>query len=203
MNQSEFLIQQLQASADAFLWTVSQIPTGRYNVIPLPTFGEHSVLRLVYHLVWMERNLVVPIVRQWVTDTEFDPDPYTGSLEEKTWMSNDMSMQALLEDFSARNTLQLRLIKGLNEADWHKRKRTPWGYYSLHWLTASTLQRRMESTNILLKMSLYWDIYLDMQEQTRLDERDEERIDQDKAEKQANRFTQLDISQLPTKRFDE
>lgn len=203
MKQIEFLRQELESSARIFIWTVSQIPTGRHNVVPLPVFGESSVLRLVYHLVWTERNLIVPMVRQWVTDNEFDPDPYTGALEEKTWMMNDTSMRELLQDFSTRNTLQMRLVNGLEETDWEKRKRTPWGYYTLHWVIANTLQRRMETTNTLLKMSLYWDIYLDMQEQTRLDERDETRIDQDEAERQANRFTKSDISELPTKRFDD
>lgn len=207
MQHKEFLTKQLRSTAEAVIWTTSQIPTGRYNVIPLPAFGEHSVLRLVYHLVWTERNLAVPIVRQWVTNTEFDAEPFTGSLEEKTWETNDMSMKELMEDFSTRNALQLRLISGLEEDDWHKRRRTPWGYYSLYWMTANVIQRRMETTNTLMKMSLYWDIYLDMQEQTRLDERDETRIDQQQAEQQANRFSardsRRDISELPTKRFDE
>jgi len=167
---------QINNAVDGFVWAAQQIPTGRYNVIPLPVFGELSAARRVFHVDWYTANVVKTSLDLWLVPgaqvVHFEPEQ-----EEIDWRQNDQSLSGILEGFqAATNTLMVQ-IASLDETQLAEIRGTLWGNVSLEWMLTHFYQILIENTNTLVRMSLYWDMYLEAQVQARWEMREENEVD--------------------------
>jgi len=159
-------------AVDGFIWAAQRIPTGRHHVIPLPVFGELSAARRVFHVDWYTANVVKTSLDLWLV-----PDAqvvhFESKQEELDWRQSDQTLHVILEGFqTATNTLMAQ-IASLNENQLSEVRETLWGNISLEWMLTHFYQILLENTNILVRMSLYWDMYLEAEAQARWDMREE------------------------------
>jgi hypothetical protein len=141
--------QQLETSADGFLWAVGQIPTGRHYVLPLPIFGTLPAARIVFRVVWYEQQVALPYMRTWVSGAP----PDIADTEAQDWHGQDMA--DLVAQFRQGRDEQIALLNHLSE--WDSVRPTLWGPVPLSWLLTKTYQHTLEHTTTLLNMALYWD----------------------------------------------
>ncbi|HYL42435.1 MAG TPA: DinB family protein [Ktedonobacteraceae bacterium] len=157
MDLSQWFQQQLQTSAESFLWAVEQIPQKRLYLPPRP--DRWPVARLVYHLACYEQRLALPSMRQWLGG----PRPIAGTPEEdeieenRAWNDGQgHEMPLLLADFKAVRSLQLELLHQVNQQGWHKERDVVWGHFSLTWVVTKTFQHTLEHTDEVLRAYLWW-----------------------------------------------
>ena len=81
MNYSEWFYQHLQTSADGFVWAVEQVPAARHYSQPPKSLGDWHVARHVFHMLDYERQIVVPVMQQWLGA----PPAVVGWEEEASW----------------------------------------------------------------------------------------------------------------------
>lgn len=171
MSETTLFRQQLTSSADGLVWAVDQIPTGRYDVIPLPDFGTWSVARIMFHEIWYERNVALPYLRFWYGAASApDFSGYAEDQEEQDWLAAKRDMPGLLAQFRALNDALVSLLETDEALEWHEARETVFGDVTLYWLMMKTYQSRVEQTDTLLRMALYWDLYLQDLENERLRE---------------------------------
>jgi hypothetical protein len=158
---------ELHSSADAFIWAALQIPTGRHHVMPLPVFGEWSVARIVFHMLWYETSVIRPAVAAW-DDTPGFPDE---GEEIAAWGDNTTSVEAMLTQLREQREVLVTLLDE-QQLDLAAKQTTPWGRVTLRWWLLHAYQHTLDYTNTLLSMALYWDQYLEAQKQARLEQRE-------------------------------
>jgi hypothetical protein len=152
---------QLQSSADGFIWSIGQIPEGRYHVLPLPAFGAWPVLRIVFHQVWVERHIMLPYMRWWAGDpSEPDFGNYADDQEDQDWKQTHQNVDALLAAFRSGRDEQINLVERTPQDSWDDVRQTVFGEVPLRWLLTKTYQSTLQQTSQLLEMALYWDLYL-------------------------------------------
>jgi hypothetical protein len=159
MDEMRWLSDELRRSAAGYDWAVRQVPKDRLDLIPPAGLGEWSTLRHVYHLVWYEREIALPTMRLWL-----DGPPFTeeGLDEEAAWTADRTSVEpeAWLRTFAAGRDEQRVLLARLDPAAWTGVRTTGWGEVPLRWVVTKTYQHTAEHTNDVLRMALFWDVFL-------------------------------------------
>lgn len=157
MDLSQWFHQQLQTSAENFLWAVEQIPRERLYLAPRP--GRWPVARLIYHLARYEQHLALPSMLQRLGG----PRPVVGTPEEGE-MEEDHhwndgqghETQTLLTDFKMVRSQQLELLPQFDEQSWYEEHEVIWGRFPLKWVVTKTYQHTLEHTDEILRAYLWW-----------------------------------------------
>ncbi len=156
VNYSEWFHQHLQASADGFVWAVEQVPAARYYSQPPKGLGDWHVARHVFHMLDYERQIVVPVMQQWLDA----PPAVVGWEEEDSWQANcDRPVEHLLAEFRAVRCQQIAMLPQIGEHLWHEQQMTGWGPVPLFWVVTKTYQHTNEHTSDVLRIALNWDYY--------------------------------------------
>jgi hypothetical protein len=92
MNLSKWFYDQLQASADGFVWGAQQVPIARRNVRPPEALGEWTAARHIFHMVYYEQNIALPSMQQWLGK----PLPAEGVEEDIAWGEGSDDLKACL-----------------------------------------------------------------------------------------------------------
>ena len=156
VNYSMWFQQQLQASADGFVWAVTQVPTERQNSQPPKALGEWTATRHLFHMLDYERQIALPVMQQWLGAPEFA----VNWQEEENWCANSgETIESLVDQFRAVRRQQIDLLPQFTEQAWHELQMTGWGPIPLFWLISKTYQHTNEHTSDVLRLALFWDYY--------------------------------------------
>ena len=157
MQSSQWFQQQLQTSADSFIWAVEQISQERLYIAPHP--NRWPIARIVFHLACYEQRLALPSMLQWLGG----PKPVVGTQEEDNardeldWNDGKgHEMQALIADFKEVRSQQLALFPRFTEQNWQEEREAIWGSVSLRWVVTKTYQHTLEHTDETLCAYLFW-----------------------------------------------
>lgn len=157
MQSPQWFQQQLQTSAENFLWAVEQIPQERLYLAPRP--NRWPIARIVFHMTRYEQRLALPSMLQWLGGQQ----PIVGTQEEDNakdehdW--NDgrgHEIQTLIADFKDVRSQQLALFPQFPEQSWHEERDAIWGSVSLKWAIIKTYQHTLEHTDEALRVYLWW-----------------------------------------------
>jgi hypothetical protein len=155
MNPSQWFRQQLQASADGFVWAAEQVPLERRYMQPPTGLGEWAAARHVFHLLYYEQNIALPNMRQWLGE----PWILTGGLDEGAAWGQGQDVENLLTEFRAVRNEQIALLSEFDEGTWHETRTNIWGPATLLWVVSKTYQHTAEHTSNVLQIALFWDFF--------------------------------------------
>ena len=154
MDLSQWFQEQLQVSAEGFIWSVLQVPAARRNLQPPRDLGEWSAARHTFHLLHYEQTIALPSMKQWL-DGAMPP----SRDEDVAWIHNSESIENLLEQFRSVREEQIAILPKFEQAAWHAPRRTIWGIVPLLWVVSKTFQHIAEHTSDVLELRLWWDAY--------------------------------------------
>jgi hypothetical protein len=156
MDYSAWFQQHLQTSADGFVWAVEQVSEVRRYAAPPRALGEWHVARHLFHMLDYERQIAVPVMRQWLGA----PPAVVNWDEEANWEANcAIPMAGLLEEFRAVRREQLAMLPQIGAQTWHEPQMTGWGPVPLLWVVTKTFQHTNEHTHDVLRLALFWDYF--------------------------------------------
>jgi len=155
MNTSEWFIYQLKASGEGFVWAVEQVPVERQTSSPPKGFGEWSVARHIFHMLYYERELALPHMRHWLGSPQ---PPFDAYKEDEAWEkgAHSASIDHLLQEFQQTRAAQIALLPDFDEALWNEVRVSAWGEKSIRWIVSKTFQHTADHTNTVLCMALFW-----------------------------------------------
>ena len=155
MNLSQWFHDQLQVSADGFVWAVQQVPAERRFLAPPVPLGEWSAARHVFHLLSYEQKIALPSMRQWLLEPfqlieeEYDEDAAWG---------DGLDLEIMLAHFQEVRATQIALLLKFKEALWEEKREAVWGDVSLRWVVSKTFQHTAEHLHDVLSIALFWDM---------------------------------------------
>jgi DinB superfamily len=157
MNFSQWFHEQLQSSADGFVWGTEQIPEARRYMQPPEGLGEWTVARHIFHLMFYEQTIALPSMRQWLGGTI----PATEELDEDVaWNNQHESVENLIDKFRTVRAAQIELLPKFDDTAWNSTCEAVWGPVTLLWVVSKTYQHTAEHTNDVMRIGLFWDLYL-------------------------------------------
>jgi hypothetical protein len=156
MNLSEWFHDQLQATADGFVWGAQQVPNARRNVRPPGALGEWTAARHIFHMVFYEENIALPTMYQWLGK----PLPLEGVAEDVAWGEGSDNVENLLAGFTKVRNEQMQLLARFDDLTWNSIRETIWGVVTLRWVVSKTFQHTAEHTGDILRIALFWDSWL-------------------------------------------
>src|SRR6516225_6660363 len=101
MNTWEWFSYQLKASGEGFVWAVEQVPLEWQTCSPSKKgFGEWSVARHIFHMLYYEREIALPHMQHWLGSPLPSFDTYDND-EAETWEkeAHAASIEHLLQEF--------------------------------------------------------------------------------------------------------
>jgi len=157
MDTAQWFHEQLQASADGFVWGTEQVPNSRRYSQPPKRLGEWTVARHVFHMLYYEQTIALPSMRQWIGE----PYPTTDDLDEdKVWETRQSeSVENLLIEFRKVRAEQIALLEIFDEAIWNTIREAVWGPVTLLWVVSKTYQHTAEHTNDIMRIGLFWEFF--------------------------------------------
>src|SRR5512138_3768267 len=115
-NYSEWFHEQLQNSADGFVWGTGQVPEGRRYAPPPKGLGEWTVARHVFHLWYYEQTIALPSMQQWLGGTIPSID---DADEDIAWSKTQDRVESLLDKFRSMRSEQIALLPKFDDATWN------------------------------------------------------------------------------------
>ena len=106
MNLSKWFHDQLQASADGFVWGAQQVPNSLRNIQPPKALGEWTATRHIFNMVFYEQNIALPSIHQWLGK----PLPEEGVEEGIAWGEGSDNIESLLAEFKKVRDEQIHLL---------------------------------------------------------------------------------------------
>ena len=157
MDTTQWFREQLQASADGFVWGAEQVSDSRRYAQPPERLGEWTVARHVFHMLYYEQTIALPSMRQWLGE----PCPPTDDLDEdKAWeYIQSESLENLLLEFRKVRAEQIVLLEKFDESIWNTTREAVWGSVTLLWVVSKTYQHTAEHTNDVMRIGLFWDMF--------------------------------------------
>lgn len=145
---------QLTSSAEAFTWAVEQVLEERRLITPLERFGEWSVARHIFHMMYYEKELALPSMRLWLGEPfHMEEEDYQ---EDQSWETGH-DLQTLLAEFCQVRAEEVALLERFDAETWQReRDDTIWGKVTLRWVVSKTLQHTFEHNHDVLRMALFW-----------------------------------------------
>ena len=157
-NFSQWFDEQLQVSANGFVWGTEQVPEARRYAPPPKGLGEWTVARHVFHLWFYEQTIALPSMQQWLSGTI----PFLDDVDEDiAWSNAQDNVEILLEKFKAVRAEQIALLPNFDETTWNATREAVWGPVSLLWVVSKTYQHTAEHINDVMRIGLFWDAYLE------------------------------------------
>lgn len=160
MNVSEWFATQLKASADGFVWAAQEVPKERWEVAPPKMLGEWVMARHVFHMLFYEREAVLPHMWYWLGNPIAPVEEWGKRFgEEDTQWPSHPSVEHMLAEFQQVRAEQIALLPQFDDTLWHEERNVLWGRVSIKWIVSKTFQHTAEHTHDVMGMSLYWDRY--------------------------------------------
>jgi len=153
-NLTDWFNHHLDTSGAAFVWAVEQVPAERRQREPAAELGEWSAARHLFHMLFYEREMVLPTMRLWLGEA-FDP---AGAPDEDVAWDSQATVADMLDQFRQGRVEQLELLRSLPEAAWSETNETAWGEVTLKWLVTKTFQHTAEHTHHVLTLALFWEV---------------------------------------------
>ena len=155
MDTSEWFSYQLKASGEGLVWAVEQVPVEHQTCAPPERFGEWSVAKHIFHLMYYERELALPHMYHWLGSPLPSFKAYDG---EGTWNrdASSQSIQHLLQEFQQTRAAQITLLSKFDEALLSEERPGHWGERDMRWIVTKTFQHTLDHTNTVLTMALFW-----------------------------------------------
>ena len=148
---------QLQNSATGFVWGTEQVLESRRYTRPPKGLGEWTVARHVFHLWYYERTIALPSMQQWLGASI----PFLDDQDEdRDWSKTQETVGDLLERFRVVRTEQIALLPEFDDAAWNTTRESVWGPVALLWVVSKTYQHTAEHINDVMRIGLFWDMYL-------------------------------------------
>ena len=148
--------EQLQNSAEGFVWGTGQVPEARWYAPPPKGLGEWTVARHVFHLWYYEQTIALPSMRQWLGGTI---PPVEDGDEDIAWSKTVEGVESMLEKFKAVRAEQIALLPSFYDVAWDSVCDTVWGPISLLWVVSKTYQHTAEHINDVMRIGLFWNFY--------------------------------------------
>lgn len=157
MNLSEWFHDQLQASADGFVWGAQQVPVTKRYIQPPNKLGEWTVARHVFHMLYYEKTIALPGMKQWLGEAR----PSTENLDEDVaWGDRQTdTIENLLAEFKRVRAEQIKILDKFNNGVWSTTRETIWENVTLLWVVSKTYQHTAEHTNDVMRNGLFWDFF--------------------------------------------
>jgi|SRR5581483_3425409 len=156
MDLSSWFTNQLNSTAEGFIWSVEQVPSERRLLAPPKPLGEWSVARHVFHMLCYEQNAVVPNMQIWLGQ------PVTtggANFNEDAAWGDGKDLETILADFRRVRAAQLEMLPNFSDQLWHETRETSrWGDVTLLWLVSKTFQHTAEHTHDVMRIALFWDM---------------------------------------------
>ena len=155
MDLSSWFTNQLNSTAEGFIWSVEQVPSERREQAPPQRLGEWSAARHVFHMLYYEQNAVVPTMQMWLGQSiTIDEADFN---EDAAW-DDSKDVATMLADFRRVRAAQLEMLPDFTDQLWHEKRATSfWGDVTLLWLVSKTFQHTAEHTHDVMRMALFWD----------------------------------------------
>src|SRR5262245_13713769 len=154
---SQWFHDQLQASADGFIWGARQVPGALQTVQPPEGLGEWTAARHVFHMLFYDQTVALPTMRQWLGELCPSLD---GLDEDVAWSQRQEPLDRLLAEFKHVRGEQIALLPLFDDTSWTAQREAIWGPVTLLWVVSKTYQHTAEHTNDVLRISLFWDIFV-------------------------------------------
>ena len=153
MDSLKWFDYQLRSTLDGFLWSVQQVPEGRWHAFPPAQLGEWSAAQHIFHMIHYEKKLALPSMYQWLGA----PPAVREEVDEETW-DNPPPIEVMLDQFKVVRLAEIDLLPNFDEMAWRStRETTIWGEVSLYWLVCKTYQHTLDHTQNILRLALFWD----------------------------------------------
>src|SRR6185503_18805384 len=124
MNFSHWFHEQLQTSANGFVWGTEQVPEARRYTQPPKGLGEWTVARHVFHLWYYEQTIALPSMQQWLGESIPSLD---DADEDVDWSNTQETVESLLEKFSIVRAEQIGLLPKFDATAWNATREAVWG----------------------------------------------------------------------------
>ena len=156
-NFSQWFQEQLQVSANGFVWGTEQVPEARRYAPPPKGLGEWTVARHVFHLWYYEQTIALPSMQQWLGGTI----PFLDDKDEDVdWGNTQETVETLLEKFRMVRGEQIALLPKFDDRAWNTACEAVWGPVTLLWVVSKTYQHTAEHINDVMRIGLFWDSYV-------------------------------------------
>ena len=157
MDTTQWFHEQLQTSADGFVWGAEQVSDAHRYIQPPRGLGEWTVARHIFHMRYYEQTIALPSMRQWLGK----PRPSTDDLDEdKAWENKQSeSLENLLVEFRKIRAEQIALLEKFDEPVWNTIRETVWETVTLLWVVNKTYQHTAEHTSDIMRIGLFWDFF--------------------------------------------
>jgi hypothetical protein len=162
MNQHEWVLSQLQSSAEGFERAFWSVPERLRREVPIDegVMGRWPAARHVWHVTEYERIVAMSNMRMWTRETQIDEGPWLD--DDATWLLNsNLSDQMLIDRFWEIRLQELDRVKMLRDVDLAECCDTGWGQKSLAWVLTKTVQHTWEHGDTLMRMGLWWEHILE------------------------------------------
>lgn len=157
MDFTHWFQENLQTSANGFVWGTEQVLEARRYTQPPKGLGEWTVARHVFHLWYYEQTIALPSMQQWLGGTI---PALEDSDEDIAWSKTQDRVESLLEKFRNVRAEQIALLPKFDSTDWNNTREAVWGPVTLLWVVSKTYQHTAEHINDVMRISLFWDAYL-------------------------------------------
>ena len=154
MNLSQWFQDQLQASAEGFIWAAQQVRKTRQCLQPPEGLGEWSVTRHIFHMALYEQTYAFPSMRQWLGEA---PPSLKGVDEDVAWGEGRDDIEIMLSEFKQLRIEQIALLPKYDASTWKMSNKTFWGRVTLSWVVSKTFQHTAEHTSDVMQIALFWD----------------------------------------------
>ncbi len=154
MDLSQWFQDQLQASAEGFIWGTLQVPKARLLLQPPEGLGEWSAARHIFHMVFYEQKCALPSMQQWLGGP---PPSLKGLDEDVAWGEGKDNVDGLIAEFKQVRSNQVALLLKFDDSAWTMSRETNWGPKTLAWVISKTYQHTAEHTSDVLQIALFWD----------------------------------------------
>ncbi len=157
MSLSKWFHDQLQTSAEGFVWGAQQVPAARRNGRPPEALGEWTAARHIFHMGYYEQNIALPCMHQWLGK----PRPSLEDVDEDiAWGEGRDDYENLLAEFKKVRDEQVQLLVKFDDPAWNSTRETNWGPVTLLWVVSKTFQHTAEHTGDILRIALFWDSWM-------------------------------------------
>jgi hypothetical protein len=153
--RTKWFAEAIKQSSESLIWGMNTIPQDRRNARPPAKLGEWTALRLVFHLLYYEREVALPSVRLWLGG---EYPAFEGYDEAAAWESRNEEADPLRELLAVRGEI-VAALRQADESAWQEVRRTPWGDKTLYWVASKTYQHGIEHLSGVLRTAMLWDHY--------------------------------------------
>ena len=154
-NSSEWFRRQIEANTELIGWAAQQLSSERFSASPPSLLGEWPAARHLFHLLYYEREVALPSLRQWFGA----PYPTFEGYDENAAFSTAPPEDVVMRELQSVRAEQMALIAHADGEVWDEVRRTAWGDRSFYWVVSKTLQHGLEHANNILKIALLWEHY--------------------------------------------